>query len=142
MDMVRMAFVLGAMNHLEVCAADISTALIHGTTQEKVHVITGPEFGKHAGKRMITEKGLCRLKSSSTGFHEHLSACLRKMGFVLSKADFDLWMRKKDDHCEHVTTCVDDILAFSHNPISIIEEIQAMCELKGIRKPECYLGGN
>ena len=34
MDMVQMAFVLGAMNHLEVCAADISTAFLSGTTRE------------------------------------------------------------------------------------------------------------
>ena len=137
-----MAFVLGAMNHLEVCAADISTAFLCWTTREKVHVIAGPEFGKHAGKQMITEKGLHGLKSSSTRFHEHLSAHLRKMGFVPSKADFDLWMRPKDDHCECVSTCVDDVLAFSHDRMAAIKEIQDTHELKGISKPEHCLGGN
>ena len=84
-----MAFVLGAMNHLKVCTADTSTTFLHGTTHEKVHVIAGPEFGKHAGKQMIIEKGLHGLKSSSARFHEHLSARLQKMVFAPSKADFD-----------------------------------------------------
>ena len=91
---------------------------------------------------MIIEKGLYGLKSSSTRFHEYLSVRLRKMGFVPSKANFDLWMRKKDDHYKYVTTYVDDILAFSRNPMAVIKEIQASYELKGIGKPEYYLGGN
>jgi len=50
METVRMDFVLSAMNSLEVCTADISTAFLYGKTQEKVYVIAGKEFGKHAGK--------------------------------------------------------------------------------------------
>ena len=64
------------------------------------------------------------------------------MGFTPSKADFDLWMRKKDDHYECVTTHVDDVLAFSRDPMSVIKEIQDTGELKGIGKPEHCLGGN
>ena len=32
MDTIQMAFVLAAMNNLEVCAADISTAFLYGKT--------------------------------------------------------------------------------------------------------------
>ena len=59
-----MAFVLAAMNNLEVCAANISTAFLHSETQEKVCVTAGKEFGEHAGKRLIIDRGLHRLKSS------------------------------------------------------------------------------
>ncbi len=65
METIRMAFVLASMNDLEVCAADISTAFLYGKTREKVYVVAGKEFGKHAGKTMIIEKGLYGLKTSS-----------------------------------------------------------------------------
>ena len=142
MDTIRMVFVLSALNGLDVCAAYISTAFLYGKTREKVYVIAGPEFGEHAGKPMIIDKGLYGLKSSSARFHEHLSAKLRSMGFRPSKADHDLWLRPKDDHYEYVATYVDDILAFSRDPMSIIEEIQKDYMLKGIGTPEYYLGGN
>ena len=32
MDTIRMAFVLAAMNNSDVCAADMSTAFLHGKT--------------------------------------------------------------------------------------------------------------
>ena len=41
-ETIRMAFILAAMNNLDVCAADISTAFLHGKTREKVYVVAGP----------------------------------------------------------------------------------------------------
>ena len=81
---------------------------------------------------MIIDKGLYGLKASSARFHESLSAKLRSMGFIPSKADFDLWIRPKGDHYEYVATYVDDILAFSRDPMSIIEEIRKDYMLKGV----------
>lgn len=43
-------------------------------------------------------------------------------GFCPSKADFDLWIGPHGDHHEHMTTCVDDVLVSSCDPMSIIEE--------------------
>ena len=130
------------MNNLEVCAADTSTAFLHGKTREKVHIKAGKEFGEHAGKTLIVDKGIHGLRTSAAGFHEALSAELRKMGFRPSEADFDLWIRPMGDHCEHLATHVDDILVFSKNPMPIIREIRETFVLKGVGKPECCLGGN
>ena len=49
-ETIRVAFVLAAMNNLDVCAADVSTAFLYGKTREKVYVISGEEFGEHKGK--------------------------------------------------------------------------------------------
>ena len=54
------------------------------------------------------------------------------MGFCPSKADFDLWVKPMEDHYEYVATYVDDILAFSRDPMSIIEEIRKDFDLKGV----------
>ena len=91
---------------------------------------------------MIVDKGIYGLRTSAARFHEALSKKLRSMGFRPSKADFDLWIRPKGDHHECVATCVDDILVFSRDPMPIIEEIRKTFVLKGVGKPEYYLGGN
>ena len=52
---ICIAFVLAVTYNLDVCAADVSTAFLYGKTKEKVFVIAGPEFGEHAGKRMIIQ---------------------------------------------------------------------------------------
>ena len=70
MDTIRLAFIMGALNNLDVCAADISTAFLYGKTREKVYVITEKEFGEHAGKRLIVAKSCYGIKTSSARFHE------------------------------------------------------------------------
>ncbi len=142
METVRTAFVLGAINNLDVCAADISTAFLHGKTREKVYIIAGPEFGKDAGKRLIVDRSCYGLKSSPARFHERLSQRLREMGFRPSKADFDLWMRSKGDHYEYLATYVDDLLVFSREPLKIIEEVKKDFLLTEAGKPEYYQGGD
>ena len=107
-----------------------------------MYVIAGKEVGKHAGKRMIFDGGIYGLKTSSARFHEHLSARLCSMGFKLCKTDFDLWIWPKGDHYEYVAKYVDDILAFSRDPMSIIKEVHKDFMLKGIGKPEYYLGSD
>ena len=81
METIRVAFVLAALNDLEVCAADISTAFLYGKTREKVYIHTGPEFGKNTGKVHLIDKGLYGLQSSFVRFHEKFTSSLREMGF-------------------------------------------------------------
>lgn len=143
LDTIRLGFLLGSMNNLSVCAADVGTAFLYGKTTEKVFVTAGPEFGPGvAGKRMVIDKGLYGLRSSSARFHEHLSTKLRNMGFLPSKADADFWYRESDDHYEYIATYVDDLLVFSRKPMMIIDELRKHYVLKGIGIPEYYLGGN
>jgi hypothetical protein len=130
------------VHELQVCAADIGNAFLYGKTKELVYVIAGPEFGEHQGKLLIVDKGLYRLRSSAAHFHEHLAAKLRYMGFKPSKADSDLWLKKKDGHYEYIAIYVDDILAFSKDPMTLIQEVKKDYVLKGIGTPEYYLGGN
>ena len=49
MDSVRIGFLLGELNQLKCCAADVSSAHLHGLTREKVHFVAGPEFGELQG---------------------------------------------------------------------------------------------
>ena len=86
-EIIRVAFVLAAMNKLEVCAADVSTSFLYGKTREKLYVIVGKEFGEHAGKRILIDKRLYGLQSSAARFNEKLASTLRQMKFKTCKAD-------------------------------------------------------
>src|SRR5688572_14856877 len=140
METVRICFTIAKMNDLEVCAGDIGNAYLYGKTKEKVYVIAGPEFGDELkGKTLIIHKALYGLKSSSAWFHEHLSATL---GYKPSKADYDLWMKHVGDHYEYIARYVDDVIVFSKDPMSVIEELKRIYVMKDIGKPCYYLGGD
>ena len=98
MKTIRTAFVLAALNGLDVCTADVSTAFLYGKTIEEVYVIAGNEFGENKSKRMLIDKGLYGLASSAARFHETLSFTLRDMNFTPCRADHDLWMRDNGDY--------------------------------------------
>ena len=142
METIRLGFVIAAANGYQVCAADIGNAFLYGTTKEKVYINAGPEFGDDSNQPLILHKSLYGLRSSSARFHEHLSAKLRTMGYLPSKADPDFWIKKVGDRYEYIARFVDDVLAFGHNPLATIEELRKDYLLKGVGKPEYYLGGN
>jgi len=140
---IRLGFQLAAMNDLLVCAADVGTAFLYGYTKEKVYVTAGAEFGNAQGKPLIIHRGLYGLRTSAARFHEHLALTIRKLGFLPSKADPDLYYRLvNNDHYEYLATYVDDILIFSKKPMTIIDELKKSYTLKGVGEPEYYLGGD
>lgn len=144
LENVRLAFLIAILMDLNIVAADIGSAYIQALTIEKIFCIPGQEFGEMAGIKVIIVKALYGLKLSSAMWHQMLSDTLREMGFVRSKADYDLWMRKREDHYEYIAVIVDDLLIFSKNPEEIIEPLQEIYgfELKGVGEPEYYSGAD
>ena len=66
------------------------------------------------------------------------------MGFTLSKADKDIWMRKRGDHYEYIAVYVDDLLIATKAPEEIIKELKEThgFKLKGTGAVEFHLGCN
>ena len=144
MEAVRLGFIMAQLNGLLVCAGDVGNAFLYGKTREKVFIVAGPEFGPDlAGKRLIIDKALYGLKSSSARFHEHLSVKLRKLEFLPSKADPDLWIRKLNDGTyDYIARFVDDVIVFSKKPMDIMDELKKHDIMKGVGKSQYYLGGD
>jgi hypothetical protein len=92
-DSVRLAFLLAALNDLEILGGDIGNAYLQAETKEKVHTICGPEFG-HAlqGRFAIIRRALYGLKSSGAAWRSTFAGTLQDMGFTSSLADPDVWM--------------------------------------------------
>ena len=152
-DSVRIAFLVAALNDLEVYAADVTNAYINADTVEKIWCVAGPEFGSKAGCVMKIVKALYGLASSGACWSRELSETLHNLGFKSSKADANVWMRpnvKRNsngdilEYYEYLLVYVDDLLLVSHDPAPTFDKIMEYYDLKGDKydKPDRYLGAN
>jgi len=146
-DSVRIAFLVAALNDIDILSADIGNAYLNAKMKEKVHTTAGPEFGPHRiGQTVIIVKALYGLKSSGAAWHAHLAESLNALGFEASLADSDVWYRpstKPNDtkYYEYLIVYVDDILVLSHWCKEVMETIEGIYRLKEpASKPVSYLG--
>ena len=62
-DSIRTVFLIAELNDLEVMAADVGNAYLHGHTKEKIYTVAGPEFGELQGLILTCVKSLYGLKT-------------------------------------------------------------------------------
>ena len=139
---VRILTFLSELNGLDLWATDIGNAYLESYTKEKVYIKAGPEFGDREGHFLVISKALYGLKSSGLRWHKRFADVLRDMGFFLSKAETDIWMRQQGDHYEYIAVYVDDLLIASKKPEAIIHDLEKKYsfKLKGTGKVTFHLG--
>jgi hypothetical protein len=156
-DSVRLAFLIAALNDLDILSADIGNAYLNAQTKEKVHTICGPEFGpQYLGRIAVIHKALYGLKSSGVAWRSkfagtlldlQFTSSLLDLQFTSSLADPDVWFRPaikpNGEACyEYIFVYVDDILVLSYKPKDIIATIGQAYRLKenSVSEPRTYLG--
>jgi len=147
-DSVRLAFLVAALNDLDVLAADVQNAYLNAETKEKVYTIAGLEFGPdNVGRPVLIVRALYGLKSSGARWRDHMAASLREAGFDSCKADPDVWMKASvkpngEHYWAYVLCYVDDILVVSHNPKEVMDFLSSRYTLKegSVQEPDMYLG--
>jgi hypothetical protein len=146
-DSVRMAFLIAALNDLEIFAADIGNAYLSAPMKEKVHTTAGPEFGPNrVGQTVLIVRALYGLKSSGATWHALLAESLHAMGFTPSLADPDVWYKAAAkpngfQYYEYLIVYVDDILVLSHKAKEVIVTIEKLYRIKEAASiPKTYLG--
>jgi hypothetical protein len=72
-DSVRIAFLIAALNDLEVSACDISGAYLNAETKEKVYTMARPEFETNKGRPALIVRAIYGLKSSNAQFRAQLA---------------------------------------------------------------------
>jgi hypothetical protein len=139
---LRLIIFLAELNGLEVWATDIGNAYLEAKTAEKVCVIAGPEFGPLQGHLLVIYKALYGLRSSGLRWHEKFAQTLRDMGFVPSKAEQDIWMRRNGDIYEYIAVYVDDLAIGAKDPKAIVDLLVGKYEykLKGTGEISFHLG--
>jgi len=147
-DSVRLAFLVAALNDLDIVAADIGNAYLNAPCGEKIWTIAGPEFGELQGNVMLIVRALYGLATSGKQWRDMLADTLRAKGYKSSMADEDVWIKvaHKDSgepYYEMVLCYVDDLLHISHKPNVFMEELSTIYRLKdGYSTPKRYLGAS
>ena len=67
-DSVRLAFLIAALNDLDIMSCDIGNAYLNAPCREKIWFKAGIECGEHKGKVMIITRALYGLKSSGAAW--------------------------------------------------------------------------
>ena len=111
---------------METWATDIGNAYLESYTKEKVYIIAGKEFGDREGHILVVSKALYGLRGSAKAWSERLSDALRDMGWVPTKSEPDLWMRKSKigDHYEYLAVYVDDLAFAVDDPKQLIADLK------------------
>jgi len=146
-DSICIAFLIAALNNLDILSADIGNAYINTEVREQVYFIAGDEFGPtQKGKPVIIIKALYGLKTSGAAWRAHLAETLYSLGYQSSLEDPDVWYceSSKPDGFEYyayILVYVDDILCISHNPEETMRSLSKSFRLKdGYYSPMRYLG--
>ena len=141
---VRIVIFLAELNGLKIWQTDVGNAYLEATTEEKVYVIAGPEFGEKEGHIFVINKALYGLKTSGKRWHERFSDVLREMGFIPCKAEPDIWMRDRGDHYEYIAVYTDDLTIASRDPEAITNALihEHKFKLKGTGALNFLLGSD
>ncbi len=118
-DSVTLAFLLAALNDIDLISCDLENAYLNAPCREKIWFEGGVECGADRGKVCVVTRSLYGLKSAGAAFRSTLAQTLRDLGYDSSRADPDVWLRKavKENgpkYYEILFVYVDDILAISH----------------------------
>jgi Reverse transcriptase (RNA-dependent DNA polymerase) len=143
-DSIRLAFLIAGLNDLDVLAGDVTNAYLNAPCREKIWFEGQLETGEDRGKVLIITRALYGLKSSGAAWRADLAATLRDLHFSSTQADPDVWIRSAESHYEMILVYVDDILIFSKDPRTLMNQLSELYELKpeSVKEPDLYLGAN
>lgn len=150
-DSVRIAFLIAALNDLDVFSCDIGNAYLNAKCREKIWFEAGIECGHSLkGKVMRLTRALYGLKSSGASWRQMFKDFIEaKLNFTPSKVDADMYYRRQTKpngelYYELLLVYVDDVLAISHDPDAIMKKIGMRFEIKNdeFGPPKSYLGAD
>jgi hypothetical protein len=148
-ESVRIAFLVAALNDIDITMADVGNAYLNADCREKIWTVAGTEFGSNKGSVMIITKALYGLKTSGAAWRALFAETLTDLGYNSSRADPDVWLRAATkpngfEYYEMVLVYVDDILHLSHDTKPTMDALAKIYRLKdeSLGPPERYLGAN
>jgi hypothetical protein len=96
-DSVRIAFLIVALNDLDIMSCDIGNAYLNALCREKIWFVAGPEFGSRQGQVIKIVRALYGLKSSGESCRNtslQRTIC-EEFGFETTTADPDVYQRRR-----------------------------------------------
>lgn len=150
-ESVKIAFLIAALNGLDIMTCDIGNAYLNAPCREKIWFVAGPECGPELnGMACKLVRALYGLKSSGAAWRAMFAAfVINVLDFKPTRADADVYMRKNfrdggKAYYEYLLVYVDDILIVSHAPEEVMKQIGKEFEIKNNEygPPTSYLGAS
>ena len=89
---MKIAFLVAALNDLEITAANFGNAYLNAPCQEIILKISGSKFGSNKGCAMIVVRALYVLNSSGVACRDMPAHNLHGIGYQPTQADSDVWI--------------------------------------------------
>ena len=141
---LRLAMFLAELNNLELWGADVGNAYLQALPREKLYIVGGPEFEELQGHVLVMYKALYGTRSGGACWHDKFFDILHHMGFKLSRADPDIWMKSSKDasHYEYIAVYVDDLAICMKDPKTFCDTLKEKykLKLKGVGPINYHLG--
>ena len=120
---------------MKVLACDIQNAFLTAKCREKCYTRAGPEFGSEHGKLILITCALYGLRASGATFRSFLGEALYDLGYVLTKADPDVWIRLAVNpygfrYYEMLLCYVVDVISISYETLITMKGVQRTFKLK------------
>lgn len=141
----RLLQLVAVQNGLGIMTGDIANAFCTAPCAEKIWSVAGPEFGERKGSIVVLNRALYGLKTASRSFHEFFGDCLRRMGFLPTRADPDLWYKQSTDYkgYDYIATHVDDFIIAAKRPLEYMSQIEQEFLIRNKEdSPNYYLGNS
>jgi Reverse transcriptase (RNA-dependent DNA polymerase) len=115
-DSVRLAFLLAALNGIDIMSCDLENAYLNAPCKEKIWFEGGTECGEDKGCVLVVIRAFYGLRSAGASWRTALAKVLADLEFKPTRADPDVWIRaavKTDGfrYYEMVFVYVNDVLA-------------------------------
>ena len=150
-ESIRIAFLIAALNDLEILMADIGNAYLNAPCRERVYVKVGAElFGQeHEGKHAVIVRALYGLKSAGASWRHTLSNTItQELKYKSTIADPDVYMKPRvkangEKYYAYIIVYVDDILSIDIKAQEALDRLGEIYRLKDRPEfPKMYLGTN
>ncbi|CAG4978543.1 unnamed protein product [Colias eurytheme] len=114
---LRLLFALSVQNNLDITHLDVTTAFLYGILEEDIYIQIPEGFSETVEKGQVLKlkKSMYGLKQSSRVWYKRVEVCLLKIGFVKSKIEPCMFLKKQDKLKTIVALYVDDFFIFSND---------------------------
>ena len=119
MTTIRALIAIAASKGWDIFQLDVNNAFLHGDLHEEVYMRMPKGIENPGNKFCKLNKSLYGLKQASRQWFFKLHTVLLHQGFVQSKQDYSLFIKKRGSDITIVAVYVDDILVTGTNPNDI-----------------------
>ncbi|XP_071699281.1 uncharacterized protein [Rutidosis leptorrhynchoides] len=119
MATVRSILALAASKRWKIHQMDVNNAFLHGDLSEEVYMRMPPGIPNPEHKVCRLHKSLYGLKQASRQWFQKLSRALQDQGFMQSKNDYNLFIKKVNSQLTIFAVYVDDILVTGSDATSV-----------------------